>query len=69
MKKEYDFSKSKKNPYAKMLKQQITIRLEMETINYFKQLAEKEGIPYQNLINMYLRDCVYSHRKPVTKWA
>lgn len=69
MKKEYDFSKSKKNPYAKMLKQQITIRLELETINYFKQLAEKEGIPYQNLINIYLRDCVSSHRKPVTKWV
>lgn len=68
MKKEYDFSKSKKNPYAKMLKQQITIRLETETVNYFKKLAEKEGISYQNLINMYLRDCVHSQRKPVTKW-
>ena len=68
MKKEYDFSKSKKNPYAKMLKQQITIRLETQTINYFKQLADKEGIPYQNLINMYLRDCVHSHRKPNTTW-
>lgn len=69
MKKEYDFSKSKKNPYAKMLKQQITIRLETETVNYFKKLAEEEGIPYQNLINMYLRDCVHSHRKPIMRWA
>lgn len=69
MKKEYDFSKSKKNPYAKMLKQQITIRLETETVNYFKKLAQEEGITYQNLINMYLRDCVHSHRKPVTRWA
>lgn len=68
MKKEYDFSKSKKNPYIKILKQQITIRIESETIDYFKKLAEEEGIPYQNLINMYLRDCVQSHRKLITKW-
>ncbi|OGQ08355.1 MAG: antitoxin [Deltaproteobacteria bacterium RIFCSPLOWO2_12_FULL_40_28] len=69
MKKEYDFSKSKQNPYSRMLKQQITIRLEKETISYFKKLAQEKGISYQNLINMYLRDCVSSHRKPVLKWA
>lgn len=69
MRKEYDFSKSKKNPYAKMLKKQITIRMETEVIDYFKKLAETSGISYQNLINMYLRDCVHSHRKPVFKWA
>ncbi|MGA9043237.1 MAG: CopG family antitoxin [Terriglobales bacterium] len=69
MRKEYDFSKAKKNPYSKMLKQQITIRLESETIDYFKKLSQSEGIPYQNLINMYLRDCVQAGRKPVLKWA
>ncbi len=69
MRKEYDFSKSKKNPYAKMLKKQITIRMETEVIDYFRELAETSGISYQNLINMYLRDCVHSHRKPVFKWA
>ena len=69
MRKEYDFSKSKKNPYAKMLKKQITIRIEEETIDYFKGLAAKSGIPYQNLINMFLRDCAHAHKKPIYKWA
>ncbi len=69
MRKEYDFSKSKKNPYARMLKRQITIRLEEETIDYFKDLARESGVPYQNLINMYLRDCVHHQKKPDFKWA
>lgn len=69
MRKECDFSKSRKNPYAKMLKKQITIRLEADVIDYFKGLAESSGISYQNLINMYLRDCAHSHKKPVLKWA
>ncbi|MGE0083415.1 MAG: CopG family antitoxin [Desulfococcaceae bacterium] len=69
MRQEYDFSKSKKNPYAKMLKKQITIRIEEETIDYFKGLAEECGIPYQNLINMFLRDCAHSRKKPVCKWV
>ena len=69
MRKEYDFSKSKKNPYAKMLKKQITIRIEEETIDYFKDLAAESGISYQNLMNMFLRDCADSKRKPVFKWA
>jgi predicted DNA binding CopG/RHH family protein len=69
MRKEYDFSKARKNPYSKMLKQQVTIRLESETVDYFKKLSQSEGIPYQNLINMYLRDCVQAGRKPVLKWA
>lgn len=67
MRKEYDFSKAKKNPYAKQLKEQITIRLEKNTIRYFKQLAEETGIPYQNLINLYLRNCAEERRK--LKWA
>ncbi|MGR3317435.1 MAG: CopG family antitoxin [Candidatus Anammoxibacter sp.] len=69
MKKEYDFSKSVKNPYAKMLKQQISIRLEKETVRYFKNLASETGIPYQNLINLYLRDCAISQKKLKLKWA
>jgi uncharacterized protein (DUF4415 family) len=71
MKKEYDFEKMKgrKNPYAKRLKQQVTIRMGVDIIEYFKKLADETGIPYQNLINLYLRDCVQSHKKPSIKWA
>ena len=71
MKDEYDFSKmkSKPNPYASRLKKQVTIRLGENVIEYFKDLAEKKGIPYQNLINMYLIDCVESEREPEIKWA
>lgn len=69
MRKQYDFSKSKKNPYAKLLKRQVTIRLEAEVIDYFKKLASDTGIPYQNLINLYLKDCVNSRRKLALRWA
>ena len=69
MRKEYDFSKSKKNPYAKLLKRQVTMRLEAEVIDYFKKLASETGIPYQNLINLYLKDCVKSRRKLALRWA
>ena len=69
MRNEYDFSKSVKNPYAKKLKKQITIRLENETVDYFKQLAEETDIPYQKLINIYLRDCAQNKLKPSIKWA
>lgn len=69
MRKEYDFSKSRKNPYVKLLKKQITIRIEEETIDYFKRLSAESGIPYQNLINMFLRDCANSKKRPVVKWA
>ncbi len=69
MRDEYDFSRSRKNPYAKLLKQQITIRIENETIDYFKGLATETGIPYQNLINLFLRECASSKKKPVVKWA
>lgn len=70
MRKEYDLSKLKlrKNPYAKRLKQQITIRLDKETVNYFKQLADDTGIAYQLLINLYLKDCATSRKKPSFKW-
>jgi len=69
MRKEYDFSKSRRNPYSRALKKQITIRIEEETINYFKKLATESGIPYQNLINMFLRECAQSQKKPAFKWA
>ena len=71
MKKEYDFSKMKgrKNPYATKLKRQVTIRMGVDVIDYFKKLSEETGIPYQNLINLYLRDCVQSKRKISMKWA
>jgi len=69
MRKHYDFSKAEKNPYAAMFKRQITIRIEDGIVQYFKTLAKQAGIPYQNLINMYLRDCVEEQRKPKLKWA
>ena len=70
MKKEYDLStmKSRPNPYAKELKKQVTMRLEEDVIDYFKKMAEGVGIPYQSLINLYLRDCVSSHRKLKMQW-
>ena len=68
MKKEYDFSRARKNPYAKRLKKQITIRLDEPTIEYFKRVAELSGIPYQTLINLYLRDCEQKGRKLSMDW-
>ena len=68
MRKRYDFSKGKRNPYAKLLKQQITIRLDKPTIEYFKDLAAESGIPYQTLINLYLRDCASTNRKLSMRW-
>ena len=68
MRKEYDFSAARKNPYASLLKKQITIRLDEESINYFKAISEQVGIPYQSLINLYLRDCAASHRKLNLNW-
>ncbi|MBZ5640928.1 MAG: BrnA antitoxin family protein [Acidobacteriia bacterium] len=69
MKKEYDFSKARRNPYAKMLKRQVTIRLDQATIAYFKTLAEDAGIPYQTLINLYLRDCASTRRRLALNWT
>jgi len=68
MRKEYDFSAAKKNPSAARLKKQITIRLDEESITYFKSISEDVGIPYQSLINLYLRDCTASHRKLNLNW-
>ena len=68
MREEYDFSKSKKNPYASQLKKPITIRLDEDTVTYFKSVSDEVGIPYQSLINLYLRDCAASHRKLNLNW-
>jgi len=71
MRKEYDFEnmKGRKNPYVKNLKKQVTIRIGVDIIEYFKNQAEETGVPYQNLINLYLRDCVQSNRKLSLTWA
>jgi uncharacterized protein (DUF4415 family) len=71
MRDHYDFSKMKgrKNPYVKYLKQPVTMRLDRDTVAYFKSIAEEMGIPYQSPINIYLRDCAMHHRKLQMKWA
>ena len=68
MRKQYDFSEARRNPYARRLKKSVTIRLDEATITYFKQLADDTGIPYQTLINLYLRDCAAHGRKLSMKW-
>ncbi|MDP8207352.1 MAG: BrnA antitoxin family protein [Candidatus Electryonea clarkiae] len=71
MRDNYDFSKMKgrKNPYTKYLKQPITMRLDRDSVSYFKSMAEETGIPYQTLINLYLRDCAVNQRKLQMDWA
>ena len=70
MREHYDFSKmkSKRNPYLKHLKQPVTIRLDRDSVEYFKLMSEESGIPYQTLINIYLRDCASNHRKLNIQW-
>ena len=71
MRKEYDFANTtgRRNPHAKGLKKQVTLRLGVDVIEYFKALAEETGIPYQNLINLYLRECAHAGKKPALTWA
>jgi len=69
MRKQYDFSRSEKNPYARHLKKQVTLRLGVDVIEYFKKLAEETGVPYQNLINLYLQDCAHARKKLKLKWT
>lgn len=71
MKAEYNLAKmkSRKNPYAKRLKKQITLRLDPEVIEYFKQKSEESGIPYQTLINLYLQDCRNTGRELKMSWS
>jgi predicted DNA binding CopG/RHH family protein len=68
MRKEYDFSKGKRNPYAKQLKQSVTMRVDRTTLEYFKALAAELDVPYQTLINLYLRDCALTGRRPAMTW-
>ncbi len=68
MRKHYDFSNAKRNPYARRLKQQVTIRLDHDTIAYFKSLSEETGIRYQTLINLYLRECALSRKRLSVAW-
>ncbi|MGF1764750.1 BrnA antitoxin family protein [Aliivibrio kagoshimensis] len=68
MRDQYDFSNSVPNPYVKKLKKQITIRLDQDVIEYFKQLSDQNGVPYQNLINLYLKDCASSHKELKMEW-
>jgi uncharacterized protein (DUF4415 family) len=70
MKPEYDLSKmkSRSNPYASKLKKPVTMRLSEDVVGYFKGMASEAGVPYQSLINFYLRDCVMQHRKVQINW-
>ena len=68
MREQYDFAKAKRNPYTGRLKRQVTIRLDEGTVKYFKGIAKEIGIPYQTLINHYLRDCAMSGRKLSMIW-
>lgn len=71
MKEEYDLStmKSRRNPYARQLKKQVTLRIQPDVIEYFKGMAEETGIPYQSLINLYLQDCMHQRRRLDLQWA
>jgi len=71
MREHYDFAKMKgrKNPYIKLLKQPVTMRLDRDTVSYFKEMSEKSGIPYQSLINLYLRDCAINQRQLNLSWT
>jgi predicted DNA binding CopG/RHH family protein len=68
MRKHYDFSKARKNPYAAQLKKPVTIRLDEGSISYFKGMAEETGIPYQSLINLYLKDCAATGKRLNLAW-
>jgi len=68
MRKEYDFSNAQPNPYVERLKQSVTIRLDSRALEYFKDLSTRTGIPYQTLINLYLRDCALNKRKLKLTW-
>ena len=68
MRESYDFSKSRKNPYVAKLKKSITIRVDEDALDYFKEMAGKVEVPYQTLINMYLKDCASHHRELELSW-
>lgn len=68
MRKHYDFSKARPNPHAKLLKKEVTLKLDERTVEYFEALSEETGIPYRSLINLYLRECAASRKKPAIQW-
>lgn len=68
MRDSYDFTEAQRNPYAKRVKKQVTIRIDEPTLEYFRDLSSELGIPYQTLINLYLADCVRSRRRPSMEW-
>jgi uncharacterized protein (DUF4415 family) len=68
MRKQYDFSSSRKNPYAAQLKRPVTIRLDQDSISYFKSMSKETGIPYQSLINLYLKECASMGKKLSLSW-
>jgi uncharacterized protein (DUF4415 family) len=68
MRKHYDFSKAKPNPYAKRLKKEVALRLDERTVDYFEKLSEDTGIPYRTLINLYLRECAASGKRLALQW-
>ena len=68
MRESYDFSSAGRNPYAKRLKKQVTIRIDEPTLGYFRDLSDELGIPYQTLINLYLGDCARTGRRPSLEW-
>jgi uncharacterized protein (DUF4415 family) len=68
MRKHYDFSNARRNPYAKRLKKQVTIRIDEQALGYFKALGERVGMPYQTLINLYLRDCADTRKELRFQW-
>jgi predicted DNA binding CopG/RHH family protein len=68
MRKQYDFSASRRNPYASQLKKPVTIRLDQDSITYFKSMAEETGIPYQSLINLYLKECAATGKRLDLAW-
>ena len=69
MRAEYDFSQARTNPYTGRLKRQVPMRVDVDTIAYFKALSKQNGVPYQTLINMYLADCAANERELVVSWA
>lgn len=68
MRKHYDFSHAKPNPYARRLKKEITLRLDERTVNYFEELSEETGIPSRTLINLYLRECAARRKRLALQW-
>ena len=70
MREEYDIENlnPRKNPYARRLRKQITMNVNIDTIDYFKELSERCGIPYQTLMNLYLTDCAAKKRVLNLSW-